>query len=151
MSNTFRSVHNNRNAKLFFAGLLASNIGTWVQFTAVAIIVDRLTGKTTAIGILSALQFGPMLVLGAWTGAISDRLDRRKMTIVTQSGLALQAIALALLDITGTITIEWIYALTLVLGVISAFDNPARRGFVTELVPEEQIPNAVSLNTSVMT
>ena len=73
------------------------------------------------------------------------------MTILTQSGLALQAVALALLDITGTITIESIYALTLVLGVISAFDNPARRGFVTELVPEEQIPNAVSLNTAVMT
>src|SRR3954451_3156791 len=151
MSNTFRSVRKNRNAQLFFSGMLASSIGTWVQFTAVAIIVDRLTGKTTAIGILSALQFGPMLVLGAWTGAIADRLDRRKMTIVTQSGLALQAVALALLDITGTITIESIYALTLVLGVISAFDNPARRGFVTELVPEEQIPNAVSLNTAVMT
>ena len=65
MSSTFRSVRKNRNAQLFFLGLLVSNIGTWVQFTAVAILVDRLTGKTTAIGILSALQFGPMLVLGA--------------------------------------------------------------------------------------
>jgi MFS family permease len=151
MSHTFRSVHNNRNAKLFFLGLMASNIGTWVQFTAVAILVDRLTGKTTAIGILSALQFGPMLVLGAWAGAVSDRVDRRTMTILTQSALALQAAALAVLDITGAISIEWIYALTLVLGVISALDNPARRGFVTELVPEEQITNAVSLNTAVMT
>jgi MFS family permease len=151
MSNTFRSVHNNRNAQLFFAGMLASSIGTWVQFTAVAIIVDRLTGKTTAIGILAALQFGPMLFLGAWSGAVADRLDRRKMTIITQSGLALQAATLAVLDLTGSITIEWIYALTLVLGVISALDNPARRGFVTELVPEDQITNAVSLNTAVMT
>jgi MFS family permease len=151
MSGTFRSVRNNRNAQLFFAGMLASNIGTWVQFTAVAIIVDRLTGKTTAIGILSALQFGPMLVLGAWAGAVADRVDRRKMTIVTQSGLAVQAAALAVLDITGALTIEWIYALTFVLGVIAALDNPARRGFVTELVPEEQITNAVSLNTAVMT
>jgi MFS family permease len=151
MSDTFRSVRGNRNAKLFFTGLLASNIGTWVQFTAVAIIVDRLTGKTTAIGILSALQFGPMLVLGAWAGAVADRVDRRTMTIITQSGLALQAVALAVLDITGSLTIEWIYALTFVLGVISALDNPARRGFVTELVPEDQITNAVSLNTAVMT
>ncbi len=118
MSGTFRSVRNNRNAQLFFLGLMASNIGTWVQFTAVAIIVDRLTGKTTAIGILSALQFGPMLVLGAWTGAIS---------------------------------IEWIYGLTLLLGIVSAFDNPARRTFVTERVPEDQITNVVSLNTAVMT
>jgi MFS family permease len=122
-----------------------------VQFTALAIIVDRLTGKTTAIGILAALQFGPMLVLGAWAGAVADRLDRRKITILTQSGLALQAAALAVLDITGAISIEWIYALTFVLGVISALDNPARRGFVTELVPEDQITNAVSLNTAVMT
>jgi MFS family permease len=151
MSATFRSVRNNRNAQLFFLGMLASNVGTWVQFTAVAIIVDRLTGKTTAIGILSALQFGPMLVLGAWAGAVADRVDRRKMTILTQTGLALQAAALAVLDLTGTITIEWIYALTFVLGVIAALDNPARRGFVTELVPEEQITNAVSLNTAVMT
>jgi MFS family permease len=151
MSGTFRSVRNNRNAQLFFVGLMASNIGTWVQFTALAIIVDRLTGKTTAIGILTALQFGPMLLLGAWAGALADRVDRRTMTIVTQSALALQALTLALLDLTGAITIEWIYALTLVLGVVSAIDNPARRGFVTELVPEEQIPNAISLNTAVMT
>jgi MFS family permease len=151
MSGTFRSVRGNRNAKLFFLGLTASNIGTWVQFTAVAIIVDRLTGTTTSIGILSALQFGPMLVLGAWAGAVADRVDRRRMTIITQSGLALQAIALAVLDLTGNITIAWIYALTFVLGVISALDNPARRGFVTELVPEDQITNAVSLNTAVMT
>src|SRR5215211_1694012 len=106
MSGTFRSVRNNRNAKLFFLGLMASNVGTWVQFTAVAIIVDRLTGKTTAIGILSALQFGPMLVLGAWAGAVADRVDRRTMTIITQSCLALQAIALAVLDVTGSLTIE---------------------------------------------
>ncbi len=151
MGSTFRSVRGNRNAKLFFTGLLASNIGTWVQFTATAILVDRLTGQTTAIGILSVLQFGPMLFLGAWAGAVADRVDRRTMTIVTQSGLAIQATVLAALDITGTISIEAIYVLTFVLGIISAFDNPARRGFVTELVPEEQIANAVSLNTAVMT
>jgi MFS family permease len=151
VSSTFRSVRGNRNAKLFFSGLLASNIGTWAQFTATAILVDRLTGKATAIGILSALQFGPMLVLGAWAGAIADRLDRRRMTIVTQSALAAQAVALAVLDLTDTISIGWIYALTLILGIVAAFDNPARRGFVTELVPEEQIANIVSLNTAVMT
>jgi MFS family permease len=92
-----------------------------------------------------------MLVLGAWAGAVADRVDRRRMTIFTQSALALQAVTLAVLDLTGNITIEAIYALTFVLGVISALDNPARRGFVTELVPEEQITNAVSLNTAVMT
>jgi MFS family permease len=151
MASTFRSVRGNRNAKLFFAALMVSNVGSWVQFTAVAILVDRLTGKTTAIGILAALQFAPMLLLGAWAGAVADRTDRRTMTLITQAALALQAVVLAVLDLTGAIGIAAIYTLTLVLGIVSAIDNPARRGFVTELVPEEQITNAVSLNTAVMT
>src|SRR5690606_4535858 len=115
---TFRSVRGNRNAQLFFSGLMVSNIGTWVQFTAVAIVVDRLTGKTTAIGILAALQFAPMLLLGAWAGAIADRVDKRRMAILTQGGLAVQAVALALLDVTGHLTIEAVYVLTLVLGIV---------------------------------
>jgi MFS family permease len=151
MASTFRAVRGNRNAQLFFGGLLISNIGTWVQFTTIAIVVDRLTGKTTAIGVLTALQFAPMLVLGAWGGAVADRLDRRKMAITTQSLLAAQAAFIAVLDFTGHLTLGAIYALTLALGVINALDNPARRGFVTELVPEEQIASAVSLNTATMT
>jgi MFS family permease len=151
MSSTFRSVRGNRNAQLFFAGLLVSNIGTWVQFTAIAILVDRLTGTTTSIGVLTALQFGPTLLLGAWAGAMADRFDRLRLTLITQVALAVQGAVLAGLDLAGAITIEWIYALTLVLGVISAFDNPARRGFVTELVSPDQITNVVSLNTAVMT
>ncbi len=151
MASTFRSVRGNRNAQLFFAGLLVSNIGTWMQFTAVAIVVDRLTGRTTAIGILTALQFAPMLLLGAWGGAIADRVDKRRMTMLTQAALAAQAVVLAALDVAGVLTVGAIYALTFVLGIASALDNPARRGFVTDLVPSDQIASAVSLNTAVMT
>lgn len=150
MAGTLRSLRY-RNARLFFAGLLLSNIGTWVQFTATAILVDRITGRTTAIGILTALQFLPMLLLGAYGGAVADQHDRRRLAILTQGGLALQAVALAVFDLTGTINLGIIYALTFVLGVVNAFDNPARRGFVTELVPEEDIANAISLNTATMT
>jgi MFS family permease len=150
MADTFRSLEH-RNARLFFVGLLLSNIGTWVQFTAVAILVDRLTGRTTALGVLTALQFLPMLLLGAYAGAVADQRDRRRMAMLTQGALALQAVALAIFDLTGTINLGIIYALTLVLGIVSAFDNPARRGFVTELVPERDISNAISLNTAVMT
>jgi MFS family permease len=150
MSSTFRSLQN-RNARLFFLGLMLSNIGTWVQFTALAILVDRLTGRTTALGVLTALQFLPMLFFGAYAGAIADQRDRRKMAMLTQAGMALQAVALAIFDLTGTINIGVIYVLTFVLGLVSAFDNPARRGFVTELVPEEDIANAISLNTATMT
>jgi len=130
---------------------LLSNIGTWVQFTATAILVDRLTGRTTAIGILTALQFLPMLILGAYGGAVADQHDRRRMAMLTQGALTVQAVALAVFDLTGTINIGIIYALTFMLGVINAFDNPARRGFVTELVPPEDIANAISLNTATMT
>jgi MFS family permease len=150
VSNTFRSLRY-PNARMFFAGLALSNIGTWIQFTALAILVDRLTGKTTAIGVMTALQFFPMLVLGAWTGAIADRVDRLRMTRLTQGLLAAQGTALAVADLTGVINIPIIYGLTFLLGVVGAFDNPARRGLVTELVPPDQIPNAVSLNTAVMT
>lgn len=150
MASTFRSLQN-RNARLFFFGLMLSNIGTWVQFTAVAILVDRLTGRTTALGVLTALQFLPMLFIGAYAGAIADRRDRRRMAMLTQGGLAVQAVALAIFDLTGTINIGIIYVLTFLLGIVSAFDNPARRGFVTELVPQEDIANAISLNTATMT
>lgn len=151
MAQTFRVMHGNRNAKLFFGGLLVSNIGTWVQFTTIAIVADRLTGRTTTIGIISALQFAPMLLLGAWGGAVSDRVDRRRMATLTQSLLAVQAVAVVVLDAAGHLTIGAIYGLTAMLGLVNAFDNPARRGFVTELVPEEHIATAVSFNTAVMT
>lgn len=150
MASTFRSLRY-RNARLFFFGLLLSNIGTWMQFTAVAILVDRITGRTTAIGVLTVFQFLPMLVLGAFGGALADQHDRRRLSIITQSGLAAQAVALAVFDVTGTISLGIIYVLTLVLGIVNAFDNPARRGFVTELVPQEDVANAISLNTATMT
>lgn len=150
MPATFRSLRH-RNARLFFAGLAVSNIGTWVQFTAVAILVDRITGSTTAIGILAALQFGPLLLFGAWAGAVADQRDRLRISQITQTLLGAQAVALAVFDLAGAATLPVVYVLTGVLGVIAAFDNPARRGFVTELVPPDGIANAVSLNTAVMT
>jgi MFS family permease len=150
MAGTFESLQH-RNVRLFFVGLLLSNMGTWIQFTAVAILVDRLTGSTTAIGVLTALQFGPLLFLGAWGGAVVDQNDRRKMTILTQSLLAGQAVTLTVADLTGIINLPVVYGLTFLLGLVSAFDNPARRGFVIELVQPEQISNIVSLNSAVMT
>ena len=151
MAGTFRVVRANRNAQLFYGGVLLSNVGTWVHFTAMAIVVDRLTGRTTALGILTALQFAPMLVFGAWAGALSDRVDRRTMATLTALLLALQAAVVAILDATGHLTIGVIYVLTALMGIVNAFDNPARRGFVTELVPDEHVASAVSFNTAVMT
>lgn len=146
----FRSLHY-RNARLFFIGLLVSNVGTWLQFTAMALLVYRLTGRATDLGITVALQFVPMLLLGAWAGAVADRHDKRTMTMITQAAMAAQALILGIADLAGLVTLPVVFVMSFVLGVINAFDNPARRGFVTELVPIADIGNAVSLNTAVMT
>ena len=128
-----------------------SNVGTWLQSTAMSILVYRLTGKATDLGITVALQFLPMLLFGAWAGALSDRRDKRLISLTTQSLMAVQAIVLASLDFAGLVSVPVVYVLALVLGVVNAFDNPARRGLVVELVAEADISNAMSLNTAVMT
>ena len=136
---------------MFFLGLLVSNVGSWMQLTAMSLLVYRITGKATDVGLVVATQFVPTLLLGAWAGAVADRVDRRKMTLVTQALLAVQALVLGVLELSGHINIPAIYVLSLAVGVVNAMDNPARRGFVTELVDEVDIPNAISLNTAVMT
>ena len=147
---TLRSLRQ-RNARIFFAGLLVSNIGTWLQLTAMSLLVYRITGRATDLGITVALQFLPMLVLGTWAGALADQRDKRTMAIVTQSLLAVQAIVLGLVDLAGLATVPVVWSLTFVVGVLGAFENPARRGLVTELVEPADISNATSLNTAVMT
>jgi len=146
----FRSLKS-RNARLFFAGLLFSNIGSWLQLTATSFLLYRLTGSSVDLGINAALQFLPMLILGAWAGAFSDRFDRRRTTVITQSLMAVQAIVLGVCDVAGVINVELVFVLTGFLGIIGAIDNPSRRGLVTELVPPHEIGNAMSLNTAVMT
>ena len=140
-----------RNARLFFIGLLVSNIGTWMQMTAMSLLVYELTGKAADVGITLFCQFIPMLVLGVWAGAVADRHDKRKMALLTQALLAAQAILFGTLYLFDLVNLPVVYGLSLVLGVIGAFDNPARRGFVIELVEPHQITNAISLNTAVMT
>ena len=149
-SQTFRSLQN-RNARLFFGGLLFSNVGSWLQSTAMSILVYRLTGKATDLGITVAMQFLPMLIFGAWAGGVADRRDKRRMCLLTQSLMTAQALLLGILDFAGLVTVPVVYALSLLLGFANAFDNPARRGLVVELVPPDDISNAMALNTAVMT
>jgi MFS family permease len=113
--------------------------------------VYRLTGKATDLGITVAMQFLPMLIFGAWAGAVADRRDKRRMCLLTQSLMTGQALLLGVLDFAGLVTVPVVYALSLLLGFANAFDNPARRGLVVELVPPDDISNAMALNTAVMT
>ncbi|HAP76002.1 MAG TPA: MFS transporter [Acidimicrobiaceae bacterium] len=149
-SSMFRSLRH-RNAQLFFGGLMVSNIGTWMQMTAMSLVVYELTGKATDTGITLLCQFLPMLLLGSWAGAVADRHSKRKMALLTQSLQAAQAIALGGFVLAGVVNLPLLYGLSFVLGLVNAFDNPARRGFVTELVEPDDIGNALSLNTAVMT
>lgn len=128
-----------------------SNVGTWMQLTATSVLVYRLTGRATDVGITLFCQFLPMLLLGVWAGAVADRVDKRRMALVTQSGMAVQALVLGAIELAGATSLAVVYGLSLVLGVLAAFDNPARRGMVTELVEPDEIPNALALNTAVMT
>jgi MFS family permease len=114
-------------------------------------LLYRLTGSAVALGINAALQFLPMLLFGAWAGALSDRYNRQRTTVITQTLLASQAIVLGVCDIAGVINMPIVFVLTGFLGIVGAIDNPARRGLVTELVPEHDMSNAMSLNTAVMT
>lgn len=146
----FRSLAN-FNARLYFAALLLSTIGSWLQLTATSYLVYRLTGSAADLGYNVAFQFLPMLVIGTWAGSFADRYDRRTIMLCTQILLAVQALVLGVLDLTGHVTLPIVWSLSLMLGIIGAIDNPARRGLITELVPQSQLSNAMSMNTTVMT
>ncbi len=140
-----------RNLRIYFFGLLLSNVGTWLQFTAMSLLIYSINNKATDAGINTFAQFIPMLVLGAWAGGFADRHNRRRVTFWCQSLLGVQAVVLAVVTFTGHVSLPMIYLLSFGTGIASAIDNPSRRGLVTELVESSEIPNAMSLNTTVMT
>jgi MFS family permease len=136
------------NYRYFFIGQVISNTGTWMQRIAQDWLVLSLTGSCFAVGITTAMQFLPMLLLGLYGGVIADRFGKRKLLIVTQATMGLLAAALAVLTLTGTVRVWHVYLLALLLGVITVVDNPTRQTFVTEMVGQRQLRNAVSLNAA---
>jgi MFS family permease len=147
---TFRSLHT-RNFRLFFAGQLVSQVGNWLTMVAQTLLVLKLTGSGLALGLLTAAQFGPLLFLGPWGGLVADRSDKRRLLFIVQAVAMLQSFALAALAFTGDPPLGAVFAVSLVGGLTVAFDNPARRSFVVEMVPTEDMNNAVSLNSALMT
>jgi MFS family permease len=147
---TFRSFHT-RNFRLFFGGQLISQIGNWLTLIAQTLLVLKLTDSGIALGALAAAQFGPVLLLGSWAGLVADRSDKRKLLLIVQAIAMAQSFTLAALAFTGHPPVLAIYAVAIVGGITIAFDNPARRAFVVEIVPEDDMQNAVSLNSALMT
>ncbi|GGM03147.1 MFS transporter [Streptomyces fumigatiscleroticus] len=137
-----------RNYRLFFMGQVVSNIGTWMQRIAQDWLVLSLTGSSAAVGITTALQFLPMLLFGLYGGVLVDRLRKRPTLLVTQSSMAVTALALAALTLTGHIQIWHVYVAAFAMGLATVVDNPARQSFVSELVGPGQLQNAVSLNSA---
>ncbi len=140
-----------RNFRLFFAGQMVSQTGTWLSMVAQTLLVLRLTDSGVALGLLAAAQFGPVLLLGAWAGVVADRSDKRRLLLIVQSLAMLQSFTMGALAFMGSPPVAAIYAVALAGGVLTAFDNPTRRSFVAEMVPQDRINNAVSLNSALMT
>jgi MFS family permease len=149
LTGTFRSLRN-YNYRIWAAGALVSNIGSWMQRTAQDwIVLTELTDhNATAVGIVMGLQFGPQILLLPLTGFAADHLDRRKLLFCTQAAMGLLALGLGLLVVTGLVQLWHVYVFAFLLGCAAAFDSPARQTFVAELVEERDLPNAVGLNST---
>ena len=138
-----------RDFRLFWSGQLVSLVGTWMQSVGQAWVVLELTGSPFKLGVISALQFGPMLLLSLLAGALADRVRKRRLLLLTQGALMLQALALAALDWTGQIQYWHVAVLAAVYGVANTLDLPARQSFVVELVGKGDFMNAIALNATV--
>jgi MFS family permease len=139
-----------RNFRLFFFGQLISNSGNWLTTVAITLLVLHRTNSGAAVGLLSACQFGPMLVLSAWAGLVADRSNKRHLLYVTQALEMAQSFALALLAFLPHTPLAAFFVVAAAGGTMLAFDNPARRSFVNEMVSSDQVPNAVTLYSAMV-
>ena len=143
----FRSLRR-RNFRLFLAGQLVSNLGTWMQNVALAWLVLQISHSPFDVGVVSAVQFVPSLAFSAYGGVVADRFAKRSLLLITQSGMAVAAAALAALDLSGFRPLWALYIVTFASGMFGALDMPARQAFVSEMVGLEDLPNAVGLNSA---
>lgn len=144
----FRSLRNH-NYRLYASGGVVSNVGTWMQRTAQDWLVLELTnGSATALGITTALQFGPQLLFGLWGGVLADRYPKRWLLVIAQSLMAVLAVTLGLLTVSGAAQVWHVYTMAFLLGLIACVEMPTRQSFVVEMVGRDDLPNAIALNSS---
>jgi MFS family permease len=137
-----------RNYRLYFIGQAISLCGTWMQMIGLALLVFRLTGSITTLGIVSGLQFLPVLLLAPYGGVLADRFSKRRLLFATQGAAGVLALLLGLAVATGVIQLWMLYVLAVSLGLVNALDNPTRQSFIHELVGPKQLGNAVALNST---
>lgn len=139
----------NRNFRLYFIGQTISSIGSWTQSLAVIWLVLEITNRSDRLGIAAALQFLPMLLLGAPAGVLADKIDNRRLLVATSTASGLLALTFGVVVATGDVTIWWIYALTLMLGLVLAVERPAMQAILFELVGTELLPSGVAANSTI--
>lgn len=146
---TFRALKH-RNYRLWFFGQGISLIGTWMQTMAQQVLVYRMTGSAAALGIVSFMGVVPLIPFALWGGSLSDRIPKRRLLLLTQSLMLLQALALGLLTWTGLVQIWHVYVMAFLLGAFKAVDMPARQSFVVEMVEGRQdLTSAIGLNSAI--
>ena len=151
MRKTFASMHVSRNFRLFFVGQLISVTGTWVNWTAGAVLVLELTDSGVALGVEAALLFLPVLLFGVYAGSLADRFDKRRILLWSNAGYAVLAAAQFALVATDVVEIWMVFLIAFLTGLILAIEPPTRQSFYVELVGEQHITNAISLNSAVFT
>jgi MFS family permease len=147
LADRFRALRH-PNFRLYWYGQLLSLVGTWMQSVAQGWLMHRLTGSALMLGLLTFTQFVPVLAFSLWAGVIADRVDKRKMLLVTQTCAFVQALALAIVVTFGVVEPWMVLVLAFVYGVFNAFDLPARQSFVVELVGKEDLANGIALNSA---
>ncbi|MEW2548147.1 MFS transporter [Streptomyces sp. NPDC047002] len=136
-----------RNYRLYFWGYSVSVVGTWMQTLALALLVLRLSGSGADLGIVTGARYLPFLLLGPFGGLAADRYDKRRLLYVTQASSAAVGLLFAVLTALDAVSIPLVVVLSLALGILTVFDNPARQSLIPELVPRERMANAVTLNS----
>ncbi|MEV0809685.1 MFS transporter [Micromonospora sp. NPDC050200] len=147
LSATFRSMRH-RAYRLYFTGQIVSTVGTWAQKVAQAWLVLELTGSGTLLGVTVGLQQAPTLFLTPWAGIIADRIDRRLMLLCTNWAAAVPAAAMGVLVLLDRAAVPAIMLLAVLIGIVEAFDKPVRHTFAADIVPTEDVTNAVALNAT---
>jgi MFS family permease len=138
------------NYRRYFAGQLVSLSGTWMQTVAAIWLILSLTDSGVAVGLTTALQFLPMLLIGAWGGLLADRIPKRRLLIATQALMAIPALGLFAVTAAGVVAPWMVYLAVFAMGTVNAVDNPARQSFVIEMVGADRVVNAVSLNSVIV-
>ena len=150
LARTFESL-TIRNYRLFFSGQVVSWTGTWVQWIAQGWLVLRLTDSGFGLGVVTAVQWLPVLLFGAWAGVLADRFDKRRLLIFTNVSAGVLSLILGAVTVAGAVTLWFVVLIAFLLGLVTALDNPTRQTFTFEMVGRERLTNAVSLNTATFT